>query len=65
MKVAMMASGAIVISVRELWKLTPFQKQLRPGICRISNLNVDWNQAINVYATGGHSMENIVKDPRI
>ncbi len=38
---------------------------LKPGICTTSNLKVDSNQEIILYAIGGHVMENIVKDPRI
>ena len=38
---------------------------LKPGICTTSNLKVDSNQEIILYAIRGHVMENIVKDPRI
>ena len=38
---------------------------LKPGICRTSNLKVDSNQEIIVYAIRGHVIENMVKDPRI
>ena len=38
---------------------------LKPGICTTSNLKVDSNQEIIVYAIRGHVIENIVKDPRI
>ena len=41
------------------------ERESEPGICRTSNLKVDWNQAIILYAIGGHVIENMVKDPRI
>jgi hypothetical protein len=41
------------------------ERESEPGICRTSNLKVVSNQENIFNAIGGHSIEKVVKDPRI